>query len=87
MDRNLKETIKQWTKERNIAVREMDVEKFKAFYQKWRDRGMYDHPLPDDRVIEITMRKMATEIKSIPQSVKDESVKWLHDRNMKEGFN
>ena len=80
-------TIKQWQKERNIAVAAMDLEKFKAFYLKWMERGIYERPLPEnDFVTEISMRKMAIEIKSIPQSVKDDAVKWLHDRGMKEGF-
>ena len=41
---------------------------------------MYEAPLPEnDAVIEIAMRKMALEIKSMPQDVKDRAGMWLDD--------
>lgn len=75
--------INKYNKERDEAVASMDVAKFRKFYNKWYDAGFYDYPLPiNDRVIEITMRKMAVNITTIPDSVRDEAKAWLLSRGM-----
>ena len=73
--------MKLWIKERDEAVRSLDVEKFKECYKKWRARGYYDMPLPsDDRVIEVSMRKMMFHSNSFSEQEKADAKKWLEDR-------
>lgn len=75
-----KEWIKLFEKERDEAIRTLDVEKFKEFYLRWEKRGLYTVGLPqNDRVIEISMRKMLYHIKSATKEEKLEARKWLHE--------
>ena len=69
------DVIKQYNKDRNKAVLSLDVEIFKKFCKKW------GNPIPPtDEVIEITMRKMACHITTLPSDFRAESKKWLEDR-------
>lgn len=71
-------TFKQWRKERNKAAKSYDIDKFRAFYKKWTDRGFYRMPLPsNDRVIEITMRKIVYNIQSSTLQEKRDAKEWL----------
>ena len=75
MNQALDRAIKKYNKARDKAVLSFDVNTFKEFCREW------SLPIPPtDEVIEITMRKMACHITSIPQEVRDESKKWLLDR-------
>lgn len=66
--------IKQYNKDRDKAVLSLDVETFKTFCKKW------GNPIPPtDRVIEITMRKMACHITSLPSEFRAEAKKWLEN--------
>lgn len=70
--------IKQWMKERDEACISYDVNKFRKFYTKWLVAGMYGKPLPkDDKVIEITMRKMVYHITNFTYDQRKEAEKWL----------
>jgi len=80
------EDILQWRRERNEAVGKLDVEIFKAFYQKWAERGYYPSPLPDDNTVEITMYKMAVNIESLPTSRKEEAKDWLRHHGFRDGL-
>lgn len=71
---------KEFLRERDEAIRTLDVEKFKAFYTKWKERGFYYLPLPRDAIIEISMRKMLYNIKSATEQEKEEAKNWLHER-------
>jgi hypothetical protein len=72
--------INRWKKERNKACLSYDVKQFRTFYEKWRLAGIYEYPLPiDDRVVEITMRKMVYHIKEITQEQREEAKKWLEE--------
>lgn len=67
--------IKKYNIDRDKAVMSLDVEKFKAFCKRW------GNPIPPtDKVIEITMRKMACHITSLPDDFRAEAKKWLDDR-------
>jgi hypothetical protein len=69
------DVIKRYNKDRDKAVLSLDVETFKKFCKKW------GNPIPPtDRVIEITMRKMACHIPSLPSDFRSEAKKWLEDR-------
>lgn len=59
----MEDIMHRWIKERDKAVKTMDVQKFKTFYYKWKRRGIYQMDLPNDDVIEISMRKMILAIK------------------------
>ena len=70
----------QWLKERDEAVYSFDVETFKRFYNKWLKLGIYTDPLPDDRIIEIAMRKMVVGLASPRRDKLKEAVAWLSER-------
>lgn len=71
----------QWLKERDAAVRSLDVGKFKAFVLKWQKKGAYlRRPLPSDHVCEITLRKMACNITTMPPDVVKQAREWLQER-------
>ena len=69
--------LKQFVKERDKAVRSMDIETFKAFYLKWESKGFYRLPLPSDVVLERSMRLMILDIKSSTDEEKAEARVWL----------
>ena len=71
---------KKWQKERNEAVASLDVETFKAFYEKWKRKGFYAARLPRDEVLEISIRKMAIAIEDMDEEVKAKARKWLSER-------
>lgn len=74
---------KLWVKERNEAVRNLDVDSFRKFYEKWMRRGFYDIPLPvDDKVVEIMLRKMMYNIKTFSDEEKENAKKWLEERGL-----
>ena len=75
IDQRTLEVIKRYNKDRDKAVLSLDVETFKEFCRKW------NNPIPPtDRIIEITMRKMACHITALPEDFKAEAKKWLEDR-------
>ena len=72
---NRLELIKRYNKDRDKAVLSLDVKTFKKFCKKW------GNPVPPtDEIIEITMRKMACHITSLPSEFRSEAKKWLEDR-------
>lgn len=79
---NRYDLVKQWVKERDEAAQSFDVEKFKAFHEKWAKLGIYDKriKLPPDSVIEITMRKMTCNIQNPNPKKLEEARQWLEDR-------
>lgn len=58
----------------------MDVEKFKAFYDKWKAKGVYNINLPSDLVIEITLYKMLYNIESATDEEKAKAKEWLESK-------
>lgn len=79
-------TIRQWKKERDAAVASLDLDRFKQFYMKWHERGVYEIPWPDDRIMEISMYKIACEIRAIQTSRKEQAREWLKKHGYKEGL-
>lgn len=72
---------KQWLKERDEVLYTFDVEKFKSFYRKWAKRGIYeDKVLPDDKVLEISMRKMICNLANPREDKLAEARAWLSER-------
>lgn len=69
--------FRRWKRERDKAVASMDIEKFKEFYRKWAERGLYTAPLPPDNVIEVALRKMAVSIPSLPTKLRTDAEVWL----------
>lgn len=70
--------FRQWMAERDEAILSFDLEAFKAFYGKWYLKGVYDKPLDvPDKVIEISIRKMALGLKSAPEEKKAAAREWL----------
>ena len=74
---NFKKWKDIWLKERNEAIRTLDVEKFKEFYRKWTERGFYRGGLPSDEVIEISLHKMLYHLGDATVEEKAIAEKWL----------
>lgn len=76
--------IKEFVRDRDKAVKEAcrtgNLESFKAFYEKYKKRGVYKFPLPSDEVLEISLRKMLINTASATIDEKAEAVKWLIER-------
>ena len=77
---NFKKWKDIWIKERDEAIRTLDVEEFKKFYEKWTKRGFYRNGLPSDEVIEISLRKMLYHLGNATAEEKAKAEKWLTDR-------
>ncbi len=72
---------RMWIKERDRAIFSGDIEKFKAFYERWYKKGMHEHPLTvDDRVLGISIHKMICSHPSATPEEKTAAEKWLRDR-------
>lgn len=69
-----------WKKERDEAIKTLDVKKFKAFHRKWKLKGFYNGPLPNDAVIEVSLYKMLYNIKSATDEEKSEAKEWLESK-------
>jgi hypothetical protein len=79
-DNVIKELMQEWILERNVVIRSLDVEKFKAFWKKWSARGFYRNGLPDDEVIEISLYKMLYNLESATEEEKNKAKEWLESR-------
>ena len=76
----MNDMMHRWVKERDKVVKTLDVQKFKTFYYKWKRRGVYQLDLPDDDVIEISMRKMILAMASSTEKEKEAARQWLFER-------
>lgn len=81
-DNLIKELMQEWILERNVVIRSLDVEKFKAFWKKWSARGFYRNGLPDDEVIEISLYKMLYNLESATEEEKNKAKEWLESRGL-----
>jgi len=72
--------FKRWLKERDEAVLSLDINKFKEFYNKWMEKGIYNEPLPSDEVIEVSMRKCVCGLANPPKDKLSEARAWLSER-------
>lgn len=79
-DNLIKELVQEWILERNVVIRSLDVEKFKAFWKKWSARGFYRNGLPDDEVIEISLYKMLYNLESATEEEKNKAKEWLESK-------
>ena len=82
----IKELMQEWILERNVVIRSLDVEKFKAFFEKWQKKGFYmrDLKLPDDDVIEVSLYKMLYNLESATEEEKNKAKEWLESRGFDE---
>ena len=62
--------IEQFNKERDEAVKNYDVQKFREFYLKWTFKGAY---------AEVAMRKMVYHLKSSTAKERLDARRWLED--------
>ena len=67
--------ITKYKKERDEAVRSLDVIKFNNFCKRWGS-----DVCPNDRVTEIAMRKMLYHLKSATEAEKKQAKEWLESR-------
>lgn len=79
--------ILEYAKDRDNAIFECiatdTVDPFKAFVNKYNDKGFYPDcfKLPNDDVLEISIRQMALHCTSIAPEIKGMAVDWLLNRN------
>lgn len=71
--------IKEFVHDRDTALAEMSLPKFKRYLKKW----FSDIPIPDDEVLECSMRKMALECTNLTLDVKEQACMWLIEHNYK----
>ena len=71
---NINEEIKKYCEERDEAVRSMDLETFKAFAKRYK---VIPLEYVTDRIIEITMRKMAVHLVSLDIDTRVNAFRWL----------
>lgn len=77
--------LQQFVKERDEATLSMDVDTFRAFYQRWKAKGVYTRPLPDnDYIIEIAIREAVCALANPPADKLKEAKKWLKERGFAE---
>lgn len=69
--------IKEFAHDRDTALAEMSLPKFKRFLKKW----FPNIPIPDDEVLECSMRKMALECTNLTFEVKERACLWLMEHN------
>lgn len=59
------------------AVRRLDINKFKKFAEQFRP----DLLNRDERVIELTMYKVAANLTTLPDATRQQAIKWLKDHD------
>ena len=69
--------MNEWRKERDEAIRSLDLEKFKAFYRKYQKMGLYGLNLPRDEVLEIALRKSLLMMTNATDEEKNRARAWL----------
>ena len=72
--------IAKWKKERDEAIKSLDIRKFKKFYYKWFEKGIYEIGLPSDDIVEVTIYKMLYNLKSSTEEEKELAKNWLKER-------
>ena len=74
--------ISAYSKELLEVCLTFDVEEFKRFAHKWYLLGYYPacFELPDDKVIEITLRKIVVNRRDAPADKQGEAAAWLLSR-------
>ena len=77
---NMTKMFALWKNERDVAIKSQDVEKFKAFYQRWKAKGFYTEKLPSDIVLEVSLRKMLYNLNNSTPEEKETAKKWLEER-------
>lgn len=68
---------RKWRKERDEAIRSLDLEKFKAFYLKYQKMGIYSLNLPRDEVLEVSLRKSLLTMVNATDEEKNGARAWL----------
>lgn len=71
------EGLIQYAKERDEAVSSMDLDVMKTFIKKWSPDCF---EMPSDKVLEITMRKMAVHSTNLDVNTRVEAFRWLLER-------
>ena len=80
MNNEQKAKIEVYVKDRDIAVKSMNVDTFKAFMKRYGFFTGTMTPMPTDEVVEITMRKMAVHSTSLDVDTRVEAFRWLLER-------
>ena len=72
-------TIYEYNKLRDEALKDLDIDTFKAFWNKMSKKGICP-PLSDDEdVIELTMYKVAYHSLGVPDSTRERAKQWILD--------
>lgn len=70
--------IKKWEKERNTVLLTHDTDKFREFYNKWYQKGIYQLRLPtSDIIVRASMEKAIIGITKFSEEEKEKAKGWL----------
>lgn len=77
----MNEFMRRWMSERDEAVRTAfntdDLRVFKRFYAKYKAKGIYKLPIPDDKVLKISLCKAICMMRSATPEEKRRAAGWL----------
>ena len=70
--------MKKWAKERDSVLLTHDTDKFREFYNKWYQKGLYQLRLPaNDIVVRASMEKAIIGLKDTSEEEKERAKGWL----------
>lgn len=74
--------MSEYNRDTEEAVSTLDINNLKAVVDKWSKRGLFPECfcLPSDEVLEISIRKMAVNMRNIPEEIQEEAKEWLLTR-------
>lgn len=74
---NCNKVKRRYQKELEEVIETLDLEKFKQFLKRWQAMGMYEWIPKDERVIEMSMYKIASHLTVLPEETKKKARQWL----------
>ena len=70
--------LKKWVKERDQVLLTHDIRKFKEFYLKWYNRGVYRLKLPaNDIIVRASLEKSILGMANPPEKDRKLAEEWL----------
>lgn len=82
IEETINKIMAEYNKDTEEAVATLDINNLKAVVDKWSKIGLFPECfcLPSDEVLEISIRKMAVNMRNIPEEIQEEAKEWLLTR-------
>ena len=80
MNNKITDGIRDYVNERDNAVRDLDLKKFKEFVKRYTAYAPACYEMPSDQVLEITMHKIAVHSEGLTPDTRAAAFKWLIER-------